>query len=161
MLKPKTFPSSSGCSLPHLENIDLSVSSAQVQIHPPRPQPAPGVNCVAVPPLMTSGTRVKDKERDVHPLHVFLSPHPLPLCTERDRELKRMGLIVLGRWRGNGRSREKKSSLGQPQTSPSLVSHSHPPAPWARALQAGDQKLGAGLCRRLPPLTLGCDFQPI
>lgn len=61
---------------------------------------------------MTSGTRVKDKERDVHPLHVFFSPHPLPLCAGSDRELNRMGLIVLGRWRGNGRSREKKSSPG-------------------------------------------------
>lgn len=36
----------------------------------------------------------------------------LPLCAEGDRELNRMGLIVLGRWRGNGRSREEKSSPG-------------------------------------------------
>lgn len=112
MLKPKTFLSSSGCSLPHLANIDLSVSSAQVQIHPPHPQPAPGVKCVAVPPLMTSGTRVKDKERDVHPLHVVFSPHPLPLCAGSDRELNRMGLIVLAGGEGmEGAGRKEQPGI--------------------------------------------------
>lgn len=65
---------------------------------------------------------------------VFFSPHPLPPCAGSDRGLKGMGLIALGRWRGNGKGREEKEQpgIGINSSQPCCTFTSH--STWAREL---------------------------
>lgn len=105
---------------------------------------APLTLCQLVGHVLGSATShaISDRRGVDHQFaRVFVSPHPLPPCAGSDRGLNGMGLIALGRWRGNGKGREEKEQpgIGISSSQPCCTFMSH--STWARELC---RLLGAG-----------------